>query len=33
MNVTRLRAAFALTTGLEEQIAAFCRKRVAAIKG
>ena len=33
MNITQLRAAFALTTGLEEQIAAFCRKRVAGIKG
>ena len=32
MNVTQLRAAFALTTGLEEQIAAFCRKRVAGIR-
>jgi predicted HTH transcriptional regulator len=28
MNITQLRAAFALTTGLEEQIAAFCLRRL-----
>ncbi len=32
MNVTQLRAAFALTTGLKEQVVAFSRERVAGIK-
>ena len=32
MNVTQLRAAFALTTGLKEQIVAFSGERVAGIK-